>query len=160
MARSLQPTLELGLGLGKKVSKLGSLIWTSCRLRGRSRLWNAMSSSTADGTGSSPKYTVIASAKRTMQEGSTQDDTKRAKGLFPLFTRTAHNDSMERSSKSAALVWHTSLGTRKTCLKATCYEPFAKQLEERKKGNFKGKAKIACFDLDGCLIKPKNGKVR
>jgi bifunctional polynucleotide phosphatase/kinase len=105
---------------------------------------------------SSAGYSVIASAKRisTSQE---VDSNKRAKGLFPLFTRNAQKDVMNGST-SSAFKWHTSLGTHKTCLKATFHEPFAQQIEERKKGTFKSKAKIACFDLDGCLIKPKNGK--
>lgn len=58
------------------------------------------------------------------------------------------------------LKWQASLGKEGTCIWGTSSEPFARDIESRKKGDLKSKAKIACFDLDGCIINPKNGKVR
>lgn len=79
--------------------------------------------------------------------------------LFPLFTRKIHKEAMDGESASL-LKWQPSHGKEGTCILGTSSEPFARELERRKSGDIKGKAKIACFDLDGCIVNPKNGKVR
>lgn len=77
--------------------------------------------------------------------------------LFPLFTRNTNKDD---DMGEADFVWHQPLGSQGTCLQATYYKPFARAVEKRAATNSKSKVKIACFDLDGCLINPRNGKVR
>jgi hypothetical protein len=63
------------------------------------------------------------------------------------------------AENQSPFVWRKSIGTNGTCLKATYQDPFLREIESRRDSKIKGKAKMACFDLDGCIIKPKNGKV-
>ncbi|UZJ56614.1 hypothetical protein CBS101457_005934 [Exobasidium rhododendri] len=119
------------------------------------------------------KYSIVASAKRGSASQEKGVDAKRAKaqpdssslsssssssgGVFPLFTRKERSSAMVSGSKTP-FIWHKSIGTDGTCLKATYYEPFSREIEIRRTSEKKGKAKIACFDLDGCIVKPQNGK--
>ncbi|PWN36070.1 PNK3P-domain-containing protein [Meira miltonrushii] len=110
-------------------------------------------------------YRVLASAKRT-PSSEVKKDPKRTKmegqsspsaQLAPIFRR--RDDAAASSSASpSALKWKKPLGAQGTCLYAEYGNPFERELESRQKNGKVGKVKVACFDLDGCLIKPKGGK--
>lgn len=114
-------------------------------------------------------YRVIGSAKRTPSSEVEKDQksgNKRAKvegesstsaQLAPIFRRK--NEAASSSSDtSSALKWKKPLGLQKSCLYAEYGNPFERELESRQKTGKVGKVKVACFDLDGCLVKPKGGK--
>lgn len=114
-------------------------------------------------------YRVIASAKRTPSsevETNPEAEVKRTRmegkastsaQLAPIFRR--RNEAEAPSSTSTlSLKWKKPLGTDKSCLHAEYGNPFERELESRQKKDKVGKVKVACFDLDGCLVKPKGGK--
>ncbi|MCO5589605.1 hypothetical protein L7F22_043573 [Adiantum nelumboides] len=118
-------------------------------------------------------YRVIASAKRTPSlevekdsKGDPQSANKRTKvegknptsaQLAPIFRRR-NEASTSSTTSSLAFKWKKPLGAQETCLVAEYGNPFERELESRQKSDKVGKVKVACFDLDGCLVKPKGGK--
>lgn len=126
-------------------------------------------------------FVVVASAVRsastkastTPSEGSSVKKRKtddhlgsKPQSLFPLFNKkmSATVDPEASSSsepQQGAFVWLAPLGpsSRPSCLRASLGRPLQEQVERRKDVQGQGKVKVACFDLDGCLVVPRNGKV-
>lgn len=104
-------------------------------------------------------YRVIASAKRAPCIAFDSTAGKRAK----MSSSAASSSQQQWASifgRDGLFSWKKSLGHGETCLRAEYDKPFARELEARSTGKKSGPVKVACFDLDGCLIRPKQGRVR
>lgn len=97
---------------------------------------------------------IQATKKRSRMEGEGSGSAQ----LAPIFRRKNESASSSSSTSKNSLKWKTSLGPQGTCLYAEYGDAFLREVQSRQKADKVGKVKVACFDLDGCLIKPKGSK--